>query len=199
MLCRLQKLILKSLNRITEDLILRKMIWLIFTRSTKVIWTGINFFLIIYSTFLYEINFLKTSLICHRLFCSMLCSDPKLDSHRFKDILDEAISSGKIYNSFIYFLFINGKKKKPIFVITRLDVDLQETWSWPKLTRNGLSKSLKQNHLQIHWGEGGSESFVSVIFNIIFFFWDYVFDKWKWYDDVWLLTGQRKNRMICML
>ncbi|CAK7342470.1 unnamed protein product [Dovyalis caffra] len=30
-----------------------------------------------------------------RLFCSMLCSDPKLDSHRFKDILDEAISAGE--------------------------------------------------------------------------------------------------------
>lgn len=30
----------------------------------------------------------------NRLFCSMLCSDPKLDSHRFKDILDEAIAAG---------------------------------------------------------------------------------------------------------
>ncbi|KAL7194307.1 hypothetical protein ACSBR1_034674 [Camellia fascicularis] len=29
----------------------------------------------------------------NRLFCSMLCSDPKLDSHRFKDILDEAIAA----------------------------------------------------------------------------------------------------------
>ncbi|XP_021724075.1 chaperone protein dnaJ 6-like [Chenopodium quinoa] len=31
-----------------------------------------------------------------RLFCSMLCSDAKLDSHRFKDILDEAIASGDL-------------------------------------------------------------------------------------------------------
>ncbi|KAJ8449872.1 hypothetical protein Cgig2_001528 [Carnegiea gigantea] len=31
-----------------------------------------------------------------RLFCSMLCSDPTLDSHRFKDILDEAIASGEL-------------------------------------------------------------------------------------------------------
>ncbi|RDY02424.1 Chaperone protein dnaJ 6 [Mucuna pruriens] len=31
-----------------------------------------------------------------RLFCSMLCSDPKLDSHRFKDILDEAIAAGEL-------------------------------------------------------------------------------------------------------
>ncbi|KAF5747697.1 chaperone protein dnaJ 6 [Tripterygium wilfordii] len=30
------------------------------------------------------------------LFCSMLCSDPKLDSHRFKDILDEAIAAGEV-------------------------------------------------------------------------------------------------------
>ncbi|THF99511.1 hypothetical protein TEA_002963 [Camellia sinensis var. sinensis] len=29
----------------------------------------------------------------NRLFCSMLCSDPKLDSHRFKDILDGAIAA----------------------------------------------------------------------------------------------------------
>ncbi|CAI0377104.1 unnamed protein product [Linum tenue] len=31
-----------------------------------------------------------------RVFCSMLCSEPKLDSHRFKDILDEAISAGEL-------------------------------------------------------------------------------------------------------
>ncbi|KAL0339618.1 UNVERIFIED_CONTAM: Chaperone protein dnaJ 6 [Sesamum radiatum] len=29
-----------------------------------------------------------------RLFCCMLCSEPMLDSHRFKDIIDEAISAG---------------------------------------------------------------------------------------------------------
>ncbi|CAK9157206.1 unnamed protein product [Ilex paraguariensis] len=32
----------------------------------------------------------------NRLFCSMLCSDAKLDSHRFKDILDEAIATGEL-------------------------------------------------------------------------------------------------------
>lgn len=31
-----------------------------------------------------------------RLFCSMLCSDPTLDSHRFKDIVDEAIASAEL-------------------------------------------------------------------------------------------------------
>ncbi|XP_058740420.1 chaperone protein dnaJ 6-like [Vicia villosa] len=32
----------------------------------------------------------------NKLFCSMLCSDAKLDSHRFKDILDEAIAAGEL-------------------------------------------------------------------------------------------------------
>ncbi|GMH20129.1 hypothetical protein Nepgr_021970 [Nepenthes gracilis] len=38
----------------------------------------------------------------NRLFCSMLCSDPKLDSHRFKDILDEAISAGELMETKAY-------------------------------------------------------------------------------------------------
>ena len=37
--------------------------------------------------------YLTVHYLC-RLFCSMICSDPKLDSHRFKDILDEAIAAG---------------------------------------------------------------------------------------------------------
>ncbi|OVA12274.1 DnaJ domain [Macleaya cordata] len=38
----------------------------------------------------------------NRVFCSMLCSDPKLDSHRFKDILNEAISAGELKVSKAY-------------------------------------------------------------------------------------------------
>ncbi|XP_010548037.1 PREDICTED: chaperone protein dnaJ 6-like isoform X1 [Tarenaya hassleriana] len=38
----------------------------------------------------------------NRLFCSMLCSDPKLDSHRFKDILDEAIAAGEVKSTKAY-------------------------------------------------------------------------------------------------
>ncbi|XP_024981594.1 chaperone protein dnaJ 6-like [Cynara cardunculus var. scolymus] len=38
----------------------------------------------------------------NRLFCSMLCSDPKLDSHRFKDIIDNAISSGELKSTKAY-------------------------------------------------------------------------------------------------
>ncbi|CAN4109113.1 unnamed protein product [Withania somnifera] len=37
-----------------------------------------------------------------RLFCSMICSDTKLDSHRFKDILDEAIAAGEIKTTKAY-------------------------------------------------------------------------------------------------
>lgn len=37
-----------------------------------------------------------------RLFYSMLCSDAKLDSHRFKDILDEAIASGGLKETRAY-------------------------------------------------------------------------------------------------
>lgn len=38
----------------------------------------------------------------NRLFCSMLCSDPKLDSHRFKDILDEATTAGELKSTKSY-------------------------------------------------------------------------------------------------
>ncbi|CAA2983089.1 Hypothetical predicted protein [Olea europaea subsp. europaea] len=37
-----------------------------------------------------------------RLFCCMLCSDPKLDSHRFKDIIDEAIAAGELRSTKSY-------------------------------------------------------------------------------------------------
>ncbi|GMJ02320.1 hypothetical protein like AT3G12170 [Hibiscus trionum] len=38
----------------------------------------------------------------NKLFCSMLCSDPKLDSHRFKDLLDDAIASGEVKETKAY-------------------------------------------------------------------------------------------------
>ncbi|CAL4970811.1 unnamed protein product [Urochloa decumbens] len=38
----------------------------------------------------------------NRLFCSMICSEPKLDSHRFKDIIDEAIAEGELKSSKAY-------------------------------------------------------------------------------------------------
>ncbi|XLR57558.1 hypothetical protein S83_008230 [Arachis hypogaea] len=38
----------------------------------------------------------------NRLFYLMLCSDPKFDSHQFKDILDEAIAVGELKKTKIY-------------------------------------------------------------------------------------------------
>ncbi|XP_058073558.1 chaperone protein dnaJ 6-like [Magnolia sinica] len=38
----------------------------------------------------------------NRLFCSMICSEPKLDSHRFKDIIDEAIAAGELKETKAY-------------------------------------------------------------------------------------------------
>ncbi|KAL8172144.1 hypothetical protein V2J09_023948 [Rumex salicifolius] len=38
----------------------------------------------------------------NKLFCSMLCSDPLLDSHRFKDMIDEAIASGELKETKAY-------------------------------------------------------------------------------------------------
>ncbi|KAK8531868.1 hypothetical protein V6N13_131227 [Hibiscus sabdariffa] len=38
----------------------------------------------------------------NKLFCSMLCSDPKLDSHRFKGLLDEAIAGGELKETKAY-------------------------------------------------------------------------------------------------
>ncbi|KAK6149184.1 hypothetical protein DH2020_016709 [Rehmannia glutinosa] len=37
-----------------------------------------------------------------RLFCCMLCSDSMLDSHRFKDMIDEAISAGELKSTKTY-------------------------------------------------------------------------------------------------
>ncbi|XP_068635156.1 chaperone protein dnaJ 6 [Aristolochia californica] len=37
-----------------------------------------------------------------RLFCSMICSEAKLDSHRFKDIIDEAIAAGELKSTKAY-------------------------------------------------------------------------------------------------
>ncbi|KAK1386648.1 Chaperone protein dnaJ 6 [Heracleum sosnowskyi] len=38
----------------------------------------------------------------NRLFCYMICSDPKLDSHRYKDILDESIAAGETKSTKAY-------------------------------------------------------------------------------------------------
>ncbi|KAL6513802.1 Chaperone protein dnaJ 6 [Orobanche minor] len=37
-----------------------------------------------------------------RLFCCMICSDLVLDSHRFKDMIDEAVSAGELNSTKAY-------------------------------------------------------------------------------------------------
>uniref|UniRef100_A0A2P2KKS7 Chaperone protein dnaJ 6 isoform X2 n=1 Tax=Rhizophora mucronata TaxID=61149 RepID=A0A2P2KKS7_RHIMU len=56
-----------------------------------------------------------------RLFCSMLCSDPKLDSHRFKDILEEAISAGELKATKAYLKWVKqvSKTKPPTSPLRR--------------------------------------------------------------------------------
>ncbi|KAM0994986.1 hypothetical protein ACFX15_010070 [Malus domestica] len=41
-----------------------------------------------------KMELLLISSLLSGLFCSVICSDPKLDSHRFNDILNEAITAG---------------------------------------------------------------------------------------------------------
>jgi len=102
------KLILRSLKQTIGDLIPRKMIWLTSTRSTRVKWIGKKT-LWLARTLCQVKDFSlitgKLPSLC-RLFCSMLCSDPKLDSHRFKDILDETIAAGKNITIYILSKFI---------------------------------------------------------------------------------------------
>lgn len=55
---------------------------------------NMNRYAIVYLPAFLQAGLFDFEIFLLRLFCSMLCSDPKLDSHRFKDILDEAISAG---------------------------------------------------------------------------------------------------------
>ncbi|KAK9154937.1 hypothetical protein Sjap_002417 [Stephania japonica] len=52
----------------------------------------------------------------NRLFCSMLCSDSKLDSHRFKDIINEAIAGGELKETKAYKKWVKqiSKMKPPV-------------------------------------------------------------------------------------
>ncbi|KAJ4979665.1 hypothetical protein NE237_010445 [Protea cynaroides] len=50
----------------------------------------------------------------NRVFCSMLCSDPMLDSHRFKDILDEAIAAGELKETKAYHKWAQKVSETPL-------------------------------------------------------------------------------------
>ncbi|XP_058003280.1 chaperone protein dnaJ 6 isoform X2 [Hevea brasiliensis] len=81
----------------------------------------------------------------NRLFCSMLCSDPKLDSHRFKDILDEAISADQMNN------------QKQIYLLLYLSAEMREKTGlipcphllWPNMVVMQLLNLQKKN-LKLH-------------------------------------------------
>lgn len=51
----------------------------------------------------------------------MLCSDPKLDSHRFKDILDEVIAAGK------GFLFVFSLPEISLLIFNPIFLSLEKT------------------------------------------------------------------------
>ncbi|KAL5546809.1 hypothetical protein UlMin_006496 [Ulmus minor] len=68
-----------------------------------------------------------------KLFCSMLCSDTKLDSHRFKDILDEAI------------VVVWNLRLLKTIILTRL---LSEITLGVSGQQGGGLKELKSNHFQ---------------------------------------------------
>ncbi|KMZ73258.1 Chaperone protein dnaJ 6 [Zostera marina] len=56
-----------------------------------------------------------------RLFCTMICSDPKLDSHRFMDIINNAIAEGELKGFKAYKKWANvvAKSKPPLNPLAR--------------------------------------------------------------------------------
>uniref|UniRef100_A0A251SH04 DNAJC9 HTH domain-containing protein n=1 Tax=Helianthus annuus TaxID=4232 RepID=A0A251SH04_HELAN len=96
-----------------------------------------------------------TSIIFHRLFCSMLCSDPKLDSHRFKIILDEAISFGELKSTKAYQKW--GKKVSE----TKPPTNLLKRRGKPKKESDDLYAIISQ--MQSERKERVDEMFLSLV------------------------------------
>uniref|UniRef100_A0A1J3GU41 Chaperone protein dnaJ 6 n=1 Tax=Noccaea caerulescens TaxID=107243 RepID=A0A1J3GU41_NOCCA len=69
-----------------------------------------------------------------RLFCSMLCSNPKLDSHRFKFIIDEAIAAGEAKSTKAY--------KKWAKEISEIEPPINPTKMRRKAKKSGGGKDL---------------------------------------------------------
>lgn len=67
----------------------------------------------------------------NKLFCSMLCSDPKLDSHRFKDLLDEAIAAGELKETKAYRKWANkvSEMKPPTSPLRRKEKSVKQSES----------------------------------------------------------------------
>ncbi|KAG8503988.1 hypothetical protein CXB51_002292 [Gossypium anomalum] len=67
----------------------------------------------------------------NKLFCSMLCSDPKLDSHRFKGLLDEAIAAGELKETKAYRKWANkvSEMKPPTSPLRRKETSVKQSES----------------------------------------------------------------------
>ncbi|XP_074306962.1 chaperone protein dnaJ 6-like [Silene latifolia] len=101
-----------------------------------------------------------------RLFCSMLCSDAHLDSHRFKDILDEAIASGELKEFKAYKKWAKevSKMKPPTSPLKRRkkssknsDSDLFAIISQRKNDRKDKFDSMFNSMIAKYGGESSSE------------------------------------------
>ncbi|KAF0935806.1 hypothetical protein E2562_035774 [Oryza meyeriana var. granulata] len=79
----------------------------------------------------------------NRLFCSMICSDPKLDSHRFKDIIDGAIAEGELKSTKAY-----EKWAKKISEIEPPTNPLQRRVKKKKSEENDLILAISQRRAQ---------------------------------------------------
>lgn len=101
----------------------------------------------------------------NRLFCSMLCSDEKLDSHRFKDILDEAISAGELKPTKAYQKWAKkvSKIKPPTNPLRRREKsrkesdDLYAIISQRQSERKGRVDAMFSNLVSKYGGQSSSE------------------------------------------
>ncbi|KAL9240129.1 hypothetical protein vseg_014386 [Gypsophila vaccaria] len=102
----------------------------------------------------------------NRLFCSMLCSDSHLDSHRFKDILDEAIASGELkeFKSYKKWAKEVSKMKPPTNPLKRRkksskssEPDLFAIISQRKNDRKDRFDSMFNSMIAKYGGQGSSE------------------------------------------
>ncbi|XP_030492855.2 chaperone protein dnaJ 6-like [Cannabis sativa] len=101
-----------------------------------------------------------------RLFSSMLCSDPKLDSHRFKDIIDETIAAGELKSTKAYRKWAKkvSETKPPTSPLRRnrksnkeSESDLYALISQRRVERKGKFDSMFSS-LVSKYGGGGSSS-----------------------------------------
>ncbi|CAN0887645.1 Chaperone protein dnaJ 6 [Linum grandiflorum] len=102
----------------------------------------------------------------NRLFCSMLCSDSKLDSHRFKGIIDEAIAKGEVKETKAYKKWAKkiaeikppatrSMKRKPS---KQYEEDVLAAITQRRSERKGQFESMFSSMVAKYGGESGSSS-----------------------------------------